>query len=103
MGAFTEATCHAEAEEVLTEGTRRLRELDATGAVAVTGEVGDANPVYAVQTVRNRGERIDEIVLSTLPPGPSRWLKADVPSRMTKAFPGVPVFHVIGSREPAHA
>ena len=101
MGAFTEASCHAEADEVLAEGTSRVRELDPTGSIDVTGEVGDANPVYAVQTVRNRGQQFDEIILSTLPPGPSRWLRADVPSRMTKAFPGVPVFHVLGSREPA--
>jgi hypothetical protein len=101
MGAFSEATCTAEAERVLAEGLRRMREADATGSTSITGEVGDANPVYAVQTVRNRGQQIDEIILSTLPPGPSRWLKADVPSRMTKGFPEVPVFHVLGAREPA--
>ena len=103
MGAFSEATCLADAEAVLAEGTRRVRELDPTGSVDVTGEVGDANPVYAVQVVRNRGDAFDEIILSTLAPGPSRWLKADVPSRMAKAFPGTPVFHVLGSREPATA
>ncbi len=103
MGAFSEATCHAEAEAVLAEGTRRFRELDASGSVDVTGEVGDANPVYAVQVVRNRGQAFDEIILSTLAPGPSRWLKADAPSRLAKAFPDVPVFHVLGSREPAPA
>ncbi len=103
MGAFSEATCLAEAERVLDEGCRRMRDLDPTGATEVTGEVGDANPVYAVQCVQNRGEPIDEIILSTLPPGPSRWLKADAPSRMAKAFPGIPEFHVLGSREPATA
>jgi hypothetical protein len=103
MGAFAEARCIADAEQVLAEGCRRVRDLDPTGSIEVTGEVGDANPVYAVQCVQNRGEAIDEIILSTLPPGPSRWLKADAPSRMAKAFPGVPVFHVLGSREPMPA
>jgi hypothetical protein len=103
MGAFAEAQCVADAERVLDEGCRRVRDLDPTGAIEVTGEVGDANPVYAVQCVQNRGEPIDEIILSTLPPGPSRWLKADAPSRMAKAFPGVPVFHVLGTREPSPA
>jgi hypothetical protein len=101
MGAFSEATCLAEAEQALAEGCRRMRELDPTGSTEVTGEVGDANPVYAVQCVRNRDEAVDEIILSTLPPGPSRWLRVDAPSRMAKAFPGVPVFHVLGTKEPA--
>jgi len=103
MGAFSEATCVTEAERVLAEGMRRIRELDPTGSVDVTGEVGDANPVYAVECVRNRHEPIDEIVVSTLPPGPSAWLRGDVPTRMARAFPGVAVSHVVGSKEPATA
>lgn len=101
MGAFSEATCMADAERVLAEGAKRIRALDPTGSVDVTGEVGDANPVYAVQCVQNRGEPIDEIIVSTLPAGPSRWIAGNVPKRMTKAFPGVPVTHVLGTREPA--
>lgn len=101
MGAFSEASCLADAEQALAEGCRRVRALDPTGSIDVTGEVGDANPVYAVQCVRNRGESFDEIIVSTLPAGLSRWLHADVPSRLTKAFPGIPVFHVLGTREPA--
>lgn len=103
MGAFSEATCVAEAEKVLAEGIRRIRELDASGSVEVTGEVGDVNPVYAVECVRNRHEPIDEIVVSTLPPGPSAWLRGDVPTRMARSFPDIPVSHVIGSKEPATA
>jgi hypothetical protein len=101
LGAFTEASCHAEAERALAEGIRRIRELDRTGSVDVTGEIGDTNPVYAVQCVLNRGEAIDEIIVSTLPSGPSRWLLGGVPKRMAKAFPGIPVSHVIGDQEPA--
>ena len=101
LGAFSEASCHADAEKVLNEGAKRIRELDPTGSVDVSGEVGDSNPVYAVQCVQNRGERIDEIIVSTLPSGPSRWLLGGVPKRMTKAFPGIPVSHVFGDREPA--
>ena len=101
LGAFSEASCHAEAQKVLDAGAACIRALDPTGAVDVTGEVGDSNPVYAVQCVRNRGEQIDEIIVSTLPSGPSRWLLGGVPKRMTKAFPGVPVAHVFGDREPA--
>jgi hypothetical protein len=103
MGAFSEASVEAEADKVLQAGLQRVRALDRSGSIDITGEVGDANPVYAVQAILNRGEAIDEIILSTLPPGPSRWLKADVPSRMAKAFPSTPVFHVLGTKEPAPA
>lgn len=99
MGAFSEATCRADAERVLAEGLRRIRELDRTGSVEVTGEVGDPNPVYAAECVRNRHEPIDEIIVSTLPPGPSAWLRGDVPKRMVRAFPDIPVLHVVGQRE----
>jgi hypothetical protein len=101
LGAFTEASCHAEAEQALEAGARAIRDVDPTGSVDVTGEIGDSNPVYAVQCVQNRGERIDEIIVSTLPSGPSRWLLGGVPKRMAKAFPEVPVAHVFGDREPA--
>ena len=101
LGAFSEASMHAEAERALAEATKCVRELDRTGSVSITGEVGDSNPVYAVQCVQNRGERIDEILVSTLPSGPSRWLLGGVPKRMAKAFPGVEVSHVVGDRERA--
>jgi hypothetical protein len=101
MGSFSEASCMAEAQRALDEGTRRIRQLDPTGSIDVSGEVGDANPVYAVQCLINRGETFDEVVVSTLPPGPSRWLKGDVPKRMAKAFPGAFVAHVVDDRQPA--
>jgi hypothetical protein len=61
-----------------------------------TGEVGDPDPVNAVRDTLNRGEAFDEIILSTLPAGPSRWLHQDVPHRLAKI--GVPVTHVIADR-----
>jgi hypothetical protein len=54
-----------------------------------------------VQTLVNRGEHFDEIIVSTLPHGPSRWLVGDVPKRLAKAFPDIPVHHVLGASEPA--
>lgn len=60
---------------------------------SVTGEVGDASPVEAVgDVIRERGG-FDEIVVSTLPSGPSRWLKVDIVSRIERAH-GVTVTHV---------
>jgi hypothetical protein len=103
MGAFSEASCHQEAEAVLEEGLRRIRALDRTGAVDVTGEVGDANPVYAAEVVRNRGERFDEVIVSTLPRGRSRWLLRDVPGRMGRVFPDALVTHLVAEAEAAPA
>jgi len=66
----------------------------------VTGEVGDEHPVEAVQDVLLRGESFDAIVLSTLPPGHSRWLRRD-PVRRIEAATGIRVIHVVGRPVPA--
>ena len=102
VGSWTEGEVHAAAQRVLEAGLTRFRELDRTGAVDFTGEVGDSNPVNAVELVTYRGETFDEIILSTLPPGPSRWLHQDVPARMRRHF-AVPITHVVAERETADA
>jgi hypothetical protein len=64
----------------------------------VTGEVGDPNPLAAVQDALNlRG--FDEIILSTLPWRISRWLRIDLPRKVVAL--GVPVRHVQGAEAPA--
>lgn len=64
------------------------------------GEVGDGSPVLAIEdAIRDRGP-FEAIVLSTLPPGLSRWLRLDLPHRVESAF-GLRVIHVIG--DPDHA
>jgi hypothetical protein len=47
------------------------------------GEVGDTDPFQAVRDVLER-ERFEEILVSTLPAGISRWLKMDLPSRVCR-------------------
>jgi nucleotide-binding universal stress UspA family protein len=74
-----------EAGERLESFLERLRAL----GVEATGEVGDRDPISAVHDAL-RGRDIDEIVLSTLPPGISRWLGLDIPSRLRGAV-SVPV------------
>jgi hypothetical protein len=49
--------------------------------VEASGEVGDRDPVAAVRDAL-RGRQVDEVVLSTLPPGISRWLGQDIPSKL---------------------
>ena len=51
---------------------------------AAEGEIGDRDPIQAVRDVL-RTRDVDEIILSTLPPGASRWLQMDIPSRLARA------------------
>jgi hypothetical protein len=98
LGAWTEAQTHREAEARLAAGIDAFRALGAT----VSGEVGDASPVQAVGDVLLARD-FDEIILSTLPAGPSRWLKQDVVSRIRRKY-DVPVTHVAADRSAlAHA
>ena len=72
--------------------TNALPLLSEAADQAVTGHVGDANPLCAVQDALNlRG--FDEIILSTLPWRVSQWLRVDLP-RKIRAL-GVPVLHVV--------
>ena len=67
----------------------------------VTGEVGDGNPLLAVDDAVREGE-FHEIILSTLPPGASRWLKLDLPSRLARHV-DIPITHVVVHPEGASA
>ena len=50
----------------------------------VTGSLGDAEPLMAIQDAVNLG-RYDEIIISTLPLGVSRWLKLDLVSKARRS------------------
>jgi hypothetical protein len=82
--------------------TERLDSLLATlqerGCEAV-GEVGDISALDATLDAL-RDEPVDEIIVSTLPPGASRWLRMDLVSRLERNV-DVPVTHVVA--ETAHA
>jgi hypothetical protein len=63
---------------------------EAAGQV-ITGHVGDANALAAVEDALNlRG--FDEIILSTLPSRISRWMRIDLPCKIRAL--GIPVVHV---------
>jgi hypothetical protein len=99
-GAWSDGEVTAAAERRLAEGTEAF---EAIGAEA-TGEVGDANPVYAVATALRNAPDEDwvGIIVSTLPPGVSRWLGLDAVSRITREF-DLPVTHLVATRTPADA
>jgi nucleotide-binding universal stress UspA family protein len=85
------------ARERLEEVLVRLREL----GVEADGEIGDRDPVSAVRDAL-RGREVDEIIVSTLPRGLSRWLGEDVPSRLRDSV-SVPVVVVTQVAEEATA
>jgi flavin-binding protein dodecin len=59
----------------------------------LSGEVGLGDPLAAARRVMEYAS-FDEIIVSTLPPGVSRWLKMDLPNRLHRAF-DVPVIPLI--------
>ena len=83
-----------EAQGVLAQALPKLSE--AAGS-QVTGSLGDPEPLMAIHDAVNLGS-YDEIIISTLPPRISRWLKLDVVSK-TKAL-GLPVTHVEAADSP---
>jgi hypothetical protein len=74
-----------EASAVLERALPRLSEAAGT---PVEGILGDADPMAAVHDAVNlRG--FDEVIISTLSPRVSRWLKLDLPSKVSGL--GLPV------------
>jgi hypothetical protein len=95
---MTDMNSGGDAAEHDVEGAlSRLREK----GLDVTGEVGDPDPVAAVQDAANTSS-YDEVIVSTLPKHVSKWLHLDLPSRAAHAT-GLPVTHVEGSRSKAPA
>jgi hypothetical protein len=78
-----------EADRVLADAVAKLSEV---AGQKVTGEVGDPEPLMAIQDAVNLGD-FTEIIISTLPLGVSRWLKLDLISKARGL--GLPVTHVL--------
>jgi hypothetical protein len=82
----------------LDEALERMR---AEGLENVSGSVGDPDPVVAVMEAWDP-MKFDDIVVSTLPTGSSRWLGLDLPHRLEK-LTAVPVLHVVSQPPPEEA
>ena len=76
------------AEHDLEAALERLR----GAGLEIEGEIGDPDPVAAVQDAAN-AKSYDEMIVSTLHKTVSRWLKLDLPSKAAHAT-GLPVTHV---------
>jgi len=83
----------SEAQTVLDKALPRLSE---SAGAPVEGLVGDADPVAAVHDAINL-HGFDEIIISTLSPRLSRWLRLDLPSKVGGL--GLPVTTVTPSDE----
>jgi len=77
------------ARERMTRSVAALRRV----GVEVRAEVGDPDPNMAIEDAL-RVFPADEIVISTLPPGESRWLEHDVVER-TRREVDLPMTHVV--------
>jgi hypothetical protein len=89
----------ADRNERLEAALGRMREA---GLENVEGSVGDPDPVVAVMDLWDP-MKFDDIVVSTLPTGSSRWMGLDLPHRLEK-LTSVPVRHVVSQppRPEAH-
>jgi hypothetical protein len=101
-GAWSDGEVTAAAQAKLDEGLVAFRR--AAPGSEVTGEVGDANPVYATAAALRAQPDRDwtGIIVSTLPPGVSRWLGLDAVSRIRREF-DLPVTHLVATRVAADA
>jgi hypothetical protein len=80
--------------------TRSVAALRGVG-VEVRAEVGDPDPNMAIEDAL-RVFPADEIIISTLPPGESKWLEHDVVER-TRREVDLPMTHVVVDLEGEHA
>ena len=87
---WTEGSDRVIARKRLAEALARMRDLGGDA----DGEVGDPSPLQAIRDVLTRGVRVDEIILVTLPPGPSRWLRQDLVHRIRRTL-SIPLTHLI--------
>ena len=62
--------------------------------VAADGEIGDSDPVVALQDGLAR-YRPNEVIVSTHPPGRSNWLEKGVVEKARAVAAPLPVFHVV--------
>jgi hypothetical protein len=79
----------------LTAALERLHAAD----IEAEGMLGDVDPCVAVIEAWDP-RRYDEVLVSTLPSGTSRWLQIDLPHRIARAV-DAPVHHVVS--RPARA
>ena len=95
-GTWTDQDATAAARARVERALSQLREMGAEAE----GQVGDIRSLDSTLDAL-RAQDYDEIILSTLPPRVSRWLRMDLPSRLRRSV-DVPVTHVVGEPDETH-
>ena len=85
------------AEERLARALASARER----GLEIEGSLGDPDPIHAV-TEAFDPRLFDEIIVSTLPAGASRWMLVDLPHRVGR-LTGAPVRHVVAAERRSEA
>jgi len=89
------------ASVIAAERASRIRErMLERGLNLASARVGAWDPMQAIDD-ELRGETYSAIVISTLPPGISAWLRRDVPARLARRYPQLEIVHVVAGRAPA--
>src|SRR3954447_18762099 len=92
---WSEGEASTVAQQRLADALGWMHDADVTA----TGDVGDPSPALAVADALLH-EEFDEILVSTLPAGPSKWIRQDLPRRIARR-PATPGTHVVADvREP---
>jgi len=85
-----------ESRELARRRAAEAREiLEGAGLAVVRANVGDHLPMDAVTADISQHPDYAGIIVSTFPTTLSRWLKMDLPQRLQRAFPDIPVRHII--------
>jgi hypothetical protein len=70
------------------------RHLESLGIRVRSTRIGNWDPYAAIEE-ELLNKKYEAIVLSTLPPGVSRWLRMDLPSRVSRRHPEISLIHVV--------
>ena len=92
-GVAWAADMHSGSDEAEGHMNNAVEGMRAAGLNVKEGKVGDPDPIAAVQDEVNFAS-YDEVVVSTLPGGISKWLKLDLPHRVERST-GLPTTHVV--------
>lgn len=95
---WTDGESRAVAQARAEEAAQLLR---AAGIRLTAVHLGDPDPFVAVSDELGRQSGYDSIIVSTFPPGVSRWLRLDLPARLERQF-HLPVIHVVVEPPAAH-
>jgi len=94
--------CYVGREESQEIAEKRVGEakafFESEGLNVVRTTAGHSSPLHAIgEVLRRHPGECDAIIISTLPPGISRWLRLDVHARAERKF-NLPVIRVVAQR-----